>query len=168
MGRILNAILHCVIGKVGVALQIFRLFHVKKQQQWRSRARQQAPILQGGDDALKEYFSEKKRTKKGIKTSTEPQLMQEGKQAFMLQCCFLIWNQQPTCNFQDFHNYATLSSRLGMIFLCLDNAIFALIITMMWKIFYARGFWEIRQPPALDISKWLPWPYAISIKGGVQ
>ena len=70
--------------------------------------------------------------------------MKEGKQAFMLQGCFVIWNQQPTCHMQDFLNSATLSSRLGMIFLLLDNAIFVLIITMMWEIFYARGFWKVQ------------------------
>ena len=57
--------------------------------------------------------------------------MKEGKQSFMLQGYFVIWNQQPTCHLQDFHNSATLSSRLGMIFLLFDNAIFVLIITMM-------------------------------------
>ena len=69
----------------------------------------------------------------------------------MLQGCFVIWNQQPTCHLQDFHNSATLSSRLGMIFLLFDNAIFVLIITMMWEIFYARGFWEVQY------ASLLPW-----------
>ena len=66
----------------------------------------------------------------------------------MLQGCFVNWNQQPTCHLQDFQNSATLSSRLGMIFLLLDNAIFVLIITMMWEIFYARGFWKVCKTPA--------------------
>ena len=61
---------------------------MKRQQHRRRRAWQQTPKLQGGDDALKEYFSEKKRTKKGIKTSTEPQLMQEEKTSFYVARLF--------------------------------------------------------------------------------
>ena len=125
----------------GVVLIFFRLFQVKKQQHRRGRARQQALILQGGDDTLKEY------------RSTEPQLTKEGKKAFMLQGCFVNWNQQPTCHLQDFYKSATLSSRLGMIFLPLDNAIFVLIISMMWEVFYARDFWKVQYARA----SLLPW-----------
>ena len=99
----------------------------------------------------KNIFQKKRGQRKGWKTGREPQLMKEGKQAFMLQGCFVIWNQQPTCHMQDFLNSATLSSRLGMIFLLLDNAISVLIITMMWEIFYARGFWKVQD------ASLLPW-----------
>ena len=61
---------------------------MKKQQQWRSRARQQAPILQGGDDALKEYFSEKKRTKKGIKNKYRASINERRETSFYVARLF--------------------------------------------------------------------------------
>ena len=53
------------------SLQIFRLFQVKRQQHRRRRAWQQTPKLQGGDDALKEYFSEKKEDKERDKKQVQ-------------------------------------------------------------------------------------------------
>ena len=100
---------------------------------------------------ISEYIRKKEDKERDKKTSTEPQLIKEGKQAFMLQGCFVNWNQQPTSHLQDFYNSATLSSRLGVIFLPLDNAIFVLIIAMIWEVFFGRGFWKVQY------ASLLPW-----------
>ena len=61
---------------------------MKRQQHRRRRAWQQTPKLQGGDDALKEYFSEKKRTKKGIKNKYRASINERRETSFYVARLF--------------------------------------------------------------------------------
>ena len=128
---------------------------MKKQQHRRSRARQQALIWQGGDDALKEYFSEKKRTKKGITNKYKASINERRETSFYVARLFRDLESTTYLSFSGFpqlrHSFEQAwpdFSHFGQRHLRPDN--YNDVRNLLCKRFLKSA---IRQPPALDISK---------------